>query len=201
MFVISFVPAYITNKLLTYCATHGWKIALLLLLILSQISWLVPVTHLSVRQALTKNTDTLICASSSVNACTARVFYHPPLLFFVSNTIGQSVQAKITHSAITRHRLWLTNPTWMFWIALPYEQNCKVDQRNGKINLKVMEAIVYIDRLLPFTLTNTRFCKISYYNKESVNNTVQFPAEDSKVVTDCPDGCWIEGACNRQECI
>ena len=57
-----------------------------------------------------------------------------------------------------------------------------------------MAAIVSIKILLPFTLTNTRFGKIAYYNKESVNNTVQCPAEDSKVVTDFPYGRRIEGA-------
>ena len=188
MFAISFVPEYITNRLLTYCATHSWKIALLLLLIWFQISWLVHVTHLAGIRALAENTDTLICASSSVETCTARIFYHPPLLFFVSKTIGQSVQEKITHSTITRYKILLTHPTWMFWLAIPFERNCKVDQRNGKINLKVMAAIVSIEIILPFTLTNTLSGKISYYNKESVNNMFQCPSEYSKEVTGCPDG-------------
>ena len=46
-----------------------------------------------------------------------------------------------------------------------------------------MEAIVSIEILLPFTLTNTQFVNIAYYNKYSVNNTVQFPEEYSKLVT------------------
>ena len=46
-----------------------------------------------------------------------------------------------------------------------------------------MEAIVSIEILLPFTLTNTQFGNIAYYNKYSVNNTVQFPEEYSKLVT------------------
>ena len=32
------------------------------------------------------------------------------------------------------------------------------------------------------------------YNKDSVNNTVYCPDKDSKEITDCPDGRWIEGA-------
>ena len=194
MFGISFVPAYITNRILAYCATHIWKIALLLLLIWFHISLLVPITHSVVRRALTNNTDTLIWASGSVDAYTTRIFYHLPLIFCVSNTIGQSVQAKIEYSTITRHKLWLTHPTWTFWLAIPFKRNFKVDQRNGRINLKVMSAIVSIEILLTFNITNTRFGKTVYYNKESVNNMVQCPVEDSKVVTDCPDGHRIKGS-------
>ena len=161
MFAISFVPEYITNRLLTYCATHIWKIALLLLLIWFQISRLVPVTHSAVRRVLTKNTDTLICASSSVDACTKIIFYHLPLLLFVSNTIGRYIQAIITHSTITKHKLWLMYPTWTFWISIPFKRSCKVDQRNDKINLKFMATIVSIYILFSFTLNTTRFGKIA----------------------------------------
>ena len=172
MFIISFVPEYTTNSILTYFPTHSWKIALLLIWL--QIPRLVPIIHSAVRRALTNNTDTLICASSSVDACTVRIFYHLYLIFFVSNIISQSVQSKITHSTITRHKLLLTHPTWTFWLAILFERNCKVDQRNGKIILKFMADFFSNDILFPFTITNTWIGKISYYNKESVNNTIQY---------------------------
>ena len=159
MFVTSFVPEYITNRILTCCADHSWKFALLLLLILFQIAWLVPVTFLSARQDFTKNNDTIVCASSRGNACSKIIFYHMSLLFLQSNTIGQYVKEKITHSAITNHKLWLTHPIWMFCLAIPFEHNCKGDQRNGKLNLKIMAAIVSIIILLTFTLTNTQFSR------------------------------------------
>ena len=57
-----------------------------------------------------------------------------------------------------------------------------------------MAAIVSIEIILPFTLTNTLFGKISHHNKDSVNNTVQCPAEDSKVVTYSIDVHQIQGA-------
>ena len=57
-----------------------------------------------------------------------------------------------------------------------------------------MAVIVSIEILLPINLTNTRSGKIACYNKESVNNTVQCPEEDSKLVTDCLDGGQREGA-------
>ena len=57
-----------------------------------------------------------------------------------------------------------------------------------------MVAIVSIEILLPFNITNNLFGKIAYYNKEGVNNVVQFPAEDSKVVIDFSGGCRIEGS-------
>ena len=132
MFVISFLSAYIKNRLLTYCATHIWTTTLLLLLVWFQISRLVPVTHSAVRWDLTKNTDMIICAPISVDECTARIFYHPPPILFVSNTIGQSVQEKIAHSTIIRHKIWLMLPIWTFWIAILFKRNCKVDHRKGK---------------------------------------------------------------------
>ena len=57
-----------------------------------------------------------------------------------------------------------------------------------------MAVIVSIEILLPINLTNTRFVKIACYNKESVNNTVHFPEEYSKLVTNCLDGGQREGA-------
>ena len=82
----------------------------------------------------------------------------------------------------------------MFLLAIPFDRNFKVDQRNFKIGLKFMAVVVSIEMLLLFTLTNTRFGKIAYYNKESVNNTVQCPEEYYNVVTDFTDGRQIEGA-------
>ena len=57
-----------------------------------------------------------------------------------------------------------------------------------------MTVTVSIEIILPITLTNTRFGRIAYCNKDSVNNTVQCSEEDSKVVKDCLDGDQREGA-------
>ena len=165
MFVISFFSSYITNSLPTYYATHSLKFALLLLIIWFQISQLVPLSHSEVRRSPTKNTDTFIFASSSVNTCTAIIFYHPPLILFVSNNSGRSFQSKTIYSTITGHKLWLMHPTWTFWLAIPFGRNCTFYQINGKISLKVMVAIVSIEILLPLTFANNWFGKIAYYRK------------------------------------
>ena len=90
---------YITNRLLTYCATHSWKIELPLILILFKIPQLVPITHSAVRRAITNNIGILIWESSSINAYTARISYHLPLLFYIQNHQSiRSVKNKTYHN-------------------------------------------------------------------------------------------------------
>ena len=145
------------NRILTYCATHRWKISLPIIIILFQIPRLAPVTHSSVRQAIDNNTNTLICASTSVDACTAIIFYQPPLIFFVSNTVSQLHSGKNNKFHNHKAQNLIDTSDLDVLTPIPFEPNCKVDQRNGRINLKFMVAIVSIEILLPFTLTNKIF--------------------------------------------
>ncbi len=63
-------------------------------------------------------------------------------LFFVGYTSSKTIDAEIADFAVTWDKSCLSHPLWLRPNTFPVNLNGTIQQRNDKVNLKVMPAVV-----------------------------------------------------------
>ena len=144
-------------------------------------SELLSVTHPAITPRFQPKTHPHVGTLIRRHTCPAFVFHSNFcfLLWWMRNSVGDSIQAKKTFAAITWDERILSHKVWSFRrFTIPLETDSVVHYRQCQIYLKVVTARMVIQTSFPLFLSNVTFDKKTHHNIRCVDYPVQRPAEN-----------------------